>query len=427
VDWIASQLAGLDCELGIQHFVVPSFRENRIPYFERLDIGLVYRNGADFVGLRYGGNGYYDILSNVTVVKNYGCDTIDYEDVKAGDVALILVGSCTYADKVRLAESLNTSAVLLYNPLDTPSIPSNRVLDSGWTEGNFLATKPVLGISYSLAKSIATYSGPIKLTTNTTIYTPTTKNIWCDTEGNEDNTIVIGAHLDSVAVGPGINDNGSGSSAILEILKQISAAGFKPVNRIRFAWWGAEEEGLLGSKNYMRTLSQVELKKIAAGINLDMVGSINYIPMVGILRSTDYPTAINGSNYITSLFENYLTETLKTPYDYMTLTGSSDHWSFIEYGIPAGRLTSGAGVLKLEKWRTLVGGMCNIATDPCYHQWCDTTDNISEYAIHEFPKATAKVLFQLASDPNIKTTLSSYTQPIAWNDRTIHTEIPSFE
>jgi hypothetical protein len=414
--------------MEVQHFVAPSFRENQTPYFERVDIGVAYREGPDFVGLRYGGNGYYDIHSNVSVVKNYGCNVADFEGVKAGDVALILVGSCTYVDKVRLAESLNTSAVILYNPIETPSIPSSRVLDSGWSEGNFLAKRPVIGVTYSLAISLAHYSGPIRLTTNTTIYTPITKNIWCDTEGNEENTIIIGAHLDSVAAGPGINDNGSGSSAILEILKQISAAGFKPVNRIRFAWWGAEEEGLLGSKNYMKTLSPEEHSKVAAGINLDMVGSVNYIPMVGILRSTVYPTAINGSNYITSLFENYLTG-IEQPYDYMNLTASSDHWSFIEYGVPAGRITSGAGVIKIEKWRTLAGGMANCPTDPCYHEWCDTTENVSEYAINEFSKAAAKILFQLSSDPNLKTTLSTYTKPLSWNSQTttLHTEIPSFE
>jgi Zn-dependent M28 family amino/carboxypeptidase len=60
---------------------------------------------------------------------------------------------------------------------------------------------------------------------------------------------MAGAHLDSVSGGPGVNDNGSGSAALIEIAEQT--AKVKPVNKTRFAWWGAEELGLVGSIDYI--------------------------------------------------------------------------------------------------------------------------------------------------------------------------------
>jgi hypothetical protein len=62
--------------------------------------------------------------------------------------------------------------------------------------------------------------------------------------------IVVGAHLDSVEEGPGINDNGSGTGALIEIAEEIAELPRDPRNRIRFAWWGAEEAGLVGSTAY---------------------------------------------------------------------------------------------------------------------------------------------------------------------------------
>jgi Zn-dependent M28 family amino/carboxypeptidase len=61
--------------------------------------------------------------------------------------------------------------------------------------------------------------------------------------------IVVGAHFDSVGVGAGINDNGSGSATILEIAEQMTKVN--PRNKVRFIWFGAEESGLLGSEAYV--------------------------------------------------------------------------------------------------------------------------------------------------------------------------------
>ena len=61
---------------------------------------------------------------------------------------------------------------------------------------------------------------------------------------------MAGAHLDSVPEGPGINDNGSGVAAVLETAVQLGNSP-KVHNAVRFGFWGAEELGLIGSRNYV--------------------------------------------------------------------------------------------------------------------------------------------------------------------------------
>ena len=111
--------------------------------------------------------------------------------------------------------------------------------------------------------------------------TRTTYNVLADSPtGDPSRTVVVGAHLDSVPRGPGINDNGSGSAGILEIAEQMAARDIAPRNRVRFAFWGAEEFGLLGSEHYVAGLSQAEKDQIELNLNFDMVGSPNYVRFV---------------------------------------------------------------------------------------------------------------------------------------------------
>ena len=81
--------------------------------------------------------------------------------------------------------------------------------------------------------------------------------------GDPSNVVMAGAHLDSVFAGPGINDNGSGSATLLELGKQISNLNIHPDQRLRFAWWGAEEEGLVGSGEYVSSLTRAMQRRIA--------------------------------------------------------------------------------------------------------------------------------------------------------------------
>lgn len=80
---------------------------------------------------------------------------------------------------------------------------------------------------------------------------------------------MLGAHTDSVAAGPGINDNGSGITALLEVAKALPKYEIK--NAVTFAFWTAEEEGLLGSKHFVNNLPAAEAANIRGYLNFDMV------------------------------------------------------------------------------------------------------------------------------------------------------------
>ena len=182
---------------------------------------------------------------------------------------------------------------------------------------------------------------------NTLRQTLPDRNVLAEKKGKNDNNVVMaGAHLDSVLAGPGINDNGSGSAALLEVAEQL--ANIKPQNTVRFAWWGAEESGLVGSTNYVNGLSQAEKDRIALYLNFDMVGSPNYIFMTQDADQSSFvaPVAVPaGSVAIEDLFESFYT--LKDePYDDAAFDGRSDYQAFILNDIPAGGLFTGAEVPK---------------------------------------------------------------------------------
>ena len=194
---------------------------------------------------------------------------------------------------------------------------------------------------------------------------------------------MAGAHLDSVIEGPGINDNGSGSAALLETA--LMMAKVKPENTVRFAWWAAEEQGLVGSADYVEGLSQAELDRIALYLNYDMVGSPNYIFMVYDADESSFPAPEGvpippGSAAIEDLYESYYT-LIGEPYDDTEFDGRSDYQAFIEDGIPAGGLFTGAEVLKTEQQEAIWGGTTGEQFDPCYHQACDTFDNVDLHAL----------------------------------------------
>ncbi len=200
---------------------------------------------------------------------------------------------------------------------------------------------------------------------------------------NEDNVVMAGAHLDSVTEGPGINDNGSGSAALLETA--LLMANLNPQNTLRFAWWAGEEQGLLGSADYVAGLSQAERDRIALYMNYDMVGSPNDIFMVYDADESSFPAPEGvpiptGSTAIEDVYESYYTA-IGEPYDDTQFSGRSDYEAFILAGIPSSGLFTGAEEVKTEEQADIWGGTAGDAFDPCYHQACDTITNIDSHAL----------------------------------------------
>ena len=188
-----------------------------------------------------------------------------------------------------------------------------------------------------------------RIVTDTASGERNTWNVIAQTKkGNRQNVVMAGAHLDSVAEGNGINDNGSGSAALLETAEAM-ADGKAPKNQVRFAWWGAEEAGLLGAYDYVDTMtadSPRKFQNIALYLNFDMVGSPNY--MLGVYDGNNdaFPEeesalAPEGSGAIERMYVNFF-EKLGTGSVPTAFSGRSDYGPFIEVNVPAGGLFTGA-------------------------------------------------------------------------------------
>jgi Zn-dependent M28 family amino/carboxypeptidase len=232
--------------------------------------------------------------------------------------------------------------------------------------------------------------------------TPNTEvNVIADSRrGDPDRTIVVGAHLDSVEEGPGINDNGSGTSTILEIAEQVARQNRDPRNRLRFAFWGAEEAGLVGSTAYAEELvANGKISEIEANLNFDMVGSPNFARFVydGDLSNSAPPPggAPQGSGQIEGVFNRYF-DGERLAHDPTAFDGRSDYGPFIANGVPAGGLFTGAEGIKTAAQEAKYGGVAGLAFDPCYHQECDTFFNLSYTALDQMSDAAAHAAWTLA-------------------------------
>ena len=206
-------------------------------------------------------------VSTLSVIT--GCNAADFAGFPAGNIALISRGACTFALKATNAYNAGAAGVIIYN-----NIPGtlNGTLGNGFT-----LDISVTSVTQAVGQQLAATPGLVmRLKTDTFRGTATTSNVLAESKkGNSNNVIMAGAHLDSVNAGPGIQDNGSGSAALLEVAEQM--AKVKPRNMVRFAWWGAEESGLVGSTYYVNNLSQAQQDKITLYLNFDMIGSPNYV------------------------------------------------------------------------------------------------------------------------------------------------------
>ncbi|MEV6616061.1 M28 family metallopeptidase [Streptomyces sp. NPDC051051] len=211
-------------------------------------------------------------------------------------------------------------------------------------------------------------------------------NLIADWPGGDTNQVVMaGAHLDSVTSGAGINDNGTGSSAVLEAALTVARTGYQPTKHLRFAWWGAEELGLVGSKYYVNSLSSTNRARIGGYLNFDMIGS----PNPGYFVYDDDPA-------IEKTFKDYfagigVATEIETEGD-----GRSDHAPFKSAGVPVGGLFTGASRTKTAAQVTKWGGTAGQAFDRCYHSSCDTTANVDDTALNRNADALAYAVWTLS-------------------------------
>ncbi|CCG25741.1 Ape3 vacuolar aminopeptidase Y [Candida orthopsilosis Co 90-125] len=307
---------------------------------------------------------------NLVLVESNGCSLHDYPHLTKDNIVLIKRGECSFGDKSRNAGKLGAKGAIIY---DSQGAVSGTL---GTPSGEEVATVAVD------EKDVDEYIKKLKTNPNhkfeTTLYVDayvkniSTINVVADTVfGDHDNIVSLGAHSDSVGAGPGINDDGSGTISLLEVAKQLTK--YKINNAVRFAWWAAEEEGLLGSTYYANHLSKSDNKKLRLFMDYDMMASPNYEYEVYDANNKDHP---NGSGNLRDLYIDWYT-THGLNYTLVPFDGRSDYVGFIDQGIPAGGIATGAEKLKDKEAKQKFGGDLGKAFDPCYHQLCDDLSNPS--------------------------------------------------
>jgi Zn-dependent M28 family amino/carboxypeptidase len=341
-DYVVERLEAAGYDVTRQVFDFIYFEELATPELERVSPDpRVYVHNDEFITMDYSGSGDVTeelVATNDIVIppgsaansSDSGCEAGDFPATTSGNIALIQRGTCTFFQKAFNAQQAGAVGAIIFNE----GQPGRDETLAGTLGAQTDITIPVTGISFADGEELFNLlqSGAVTIHLFTSIQRDerTTENVLANTlTGRTDRVVLVGAHLDSVSAGPGINDNGSGSSTILEIAEEMSELGIEPTNQVRFAFWGAEESGLIGSEHYAATLSMRQLRRIALNLNFDMVGSPNYVRFV--YDGDGDPTGIRGpagSDDIEDTFNEYFAaQGLAT--DPTAFDGRSDYGPFI--------------------------------------------------------------------------------------------------
>lgn len=327
-----------------------------------------------------------------------GCEASDFAGLDfsgPSDIALIQRGACFFSTKAVNAEAAGAEAVVIFNQGNSPTrlglIVGNATSLPDGSPSNL--TRPLVGASFSNGISLAQPGSTAFVDVDPPVLV-TEYNVIAELPGNDSNVVVAGAALDSALAGPGINKNGSGSAAILEVA--LKMAKVKPRNTVRFAWWGAEESGLVGSSAYVDGLNPEEREAIALYLNFDTIGSPNFVYFVYDGDDSDGIGAgpgPAGSGEIERFFEDFYAER-GLPFKGADLSAQSAYVPFIAAGIPAGGIFTGNIFIKTSEEAAIWGGTAGEQYDPCTLLACDTVDNVSLEALDVNSDAAAASILQ---------------------------------
>ena len=427
VQYVLTQLRAAGYNPTTQVFSFVTFQELSDPVLQEISPTAKTYAQDEFQTMSYSGSGDtgertitpVDVNLGTPSASNSGCDVADFAGFPAGNIALMQRGTCTFALKANNAEAAGASGAIIFNQ-GTPGRTDVIAGTLGETaqDGNPSPPDvgiPVTGIDFAEGSRLVNEPDPTtgRMVVDAQSDRRMSSNVLADTAGgNPDNVTIVGSHLDSVPEGPGINDNGSGSAFNLELAIQMKKQHIKPTNRVRFAWWGAEESGLVGATRYVAAISDEAFAQIAANLNFDMLASPNHANFVYDGNFSDTPppaTAPNvnpGAAKIERDFVNYFdsagVETEPTAFD-----GRSDYKPFQDNGIAAGGLFSGAEVAKSHDQFLKWGGLEGVAFDPNYHQPGDTIDNLDLAGYETLADGAAHVLALLAEDPDLRGSLDA--------------------
>ena len=382
VTYVVDQMRAAGYDVSTQEFSFPFFEELSQAQFSRVSPEPRTFAATDFRTMTFAKA--VDVTAAVTPVdvtippgavgsSTSGCETSDFAGFPRGNIALVQRGTCAFALKAQNAAAAGASAVIVFNE----GQPGRTGVVAG-TLGSPIGV-PVIGTSFEIGRQFAATPSTARIKIDSISENRTTRNVIANSRtGRTDNVVAVGAHLDSVTEGPGINDNGSGSAAILETALQM--AKVKPGNQVRFAWWSAEELGLIGSNFYVQSLAPAEKAKISLYLNFDMVGSPNF--MRGVYDGDGSSFGLKGpagSAQIEGVFNKHFADK-GLAFQGTEFSGRSDYQAFINNGIPAGGLFTGAEGLKTAAEAAAYGGVAGAAYDPCYHQACDNLTAVGSNA-----------------------------------------------
>ena len=341
-EYIAERLKAAGYRVSTESFPVPFYRELSPP---KVVVGG--RPLEEIRTLQFSPSG-----SGTGRVRpvGLGCAPRDFRALRRGEIALAQRGQCFYFLKARFARRAGAVAMLVVNDAPPPTPGSLFRFGPGI---------PVVGIGRDAGDGLAGRRATVAVDAESQ-QRETTNVIGEIGPADAPRVIMAGAHRDSVPAGPGMNDDGSGVAALLTIADRFDADRLPPRSALRLGFWGGEELGLLGSRRYVNRLSDAERARIAAYINLDMVGSPG--AEVAVYDTGDRIEAV-------------LRRHLPPRAPQVRLEGDSDHASFEARDIPAGGLFTGL--------------------DDCYHQACDTIRNVDRRVLATSIAATDGALLDL--------------------------------
>lgn len=403
-DYVTQKAEAAGLTVTTEEFEFPFFQENAPSEFAQVaPTPTTYTVDTDFATMSLSGSGEVtgtavavDLLLPSTGGSTSGCEAADFAGFPAGAIALMQRGTCDFGVKAANAEAAGAAGAVIFNEGNAPDRTELLLGNLGTPVGI-----PTVGTPFELGSSLA--GATLTLTVDAISEIRTTTNVFAERTGTSDRVLVVGAHLDSVPEGSGMNDNGAGAAAILEVAEQLAAS--TPATTVRFAWWGAEELGLVGATEYVASLAPEELARIYGYLNFDMIGSANFVNFVYDGDDSDAAGAgpgPAGSAQIEDVFEKFFADR-GLPTEGTDFDGRSDYGPFIEAGIPSGGLFTGAEGIKTEAQAAAYGGTAGEAYDPCYHQACDNEANINDTALETHSDAIAQATFSIANQPELIT------------------------
>lgn len=411
--YVYDRAAAAGYDVSVQEVTFEFAGDRTPPVLERVAPEKTYVNAQDFSTMTYSGNG--DVTRTVTAVdlilpipagssSTSGCEATDFAGFPVGDIALMQRGTCPFRDKALNAQAAGASGAIIFNEGSDAS-------RSGLINGTLSPPQlpfPVIGTSFAVGVEISNLisNGPtgisVHLRTDFVVEARSTRNVIAETPGGDPgNVVVVGAHLDAEGQGPGINNNGSGSAAILEIAEVFAAQERDARNKLRFIWFGANNPGLAGSSYYVAQLTPADAASIRVMLNFDALGSPNFVRFLNDGDNSTFPAPPSqrgpeGSGAIETLFRDYFALQGLAHEPTPLAPGSSDFSPFIDAGIPVGGLFAGGDGLKTPAQAQVYGGTANQPYDPCLGRACDTLANVSLSGLDQMSDAAAHAVLLLS-------------------------------